>query len=301
MAFVYNTEKVRFRQIAGEIVLPQGQLIVSPRRTEEMGAAGARGLEDGEMETRAVEAALSRGSPRSTSSSRTPFVVAFESSWFKFNLCTVHIYYGEDSGDGLQRRIDEIRKLVEFIADRQDKENELAENDPGKAENYILLGDFNVVSPEHETMKALESQGFEVPEAIDGDKIRTPEDHFYDQIAVRVAEPHFRVATGGLVDMYASVFQDAAADRATYGPFMPASDDDDDSDSSDALSALSPLAHLADVRPPPPLDRNRDRLCRPLWGRLPGPDQAKRGPPRGRHGGRWLRWDRVPGRLYYDP
>src|SRR5688572_3726052 len=60
MAFVYNTEKVRFRQIAGEIVLPQGQLIVSPRRTEEMGAAGARGLEDGEMETRAVEAALSR-------------------------------------------------------------------------------------------------------------------------------------------------------------------------------------------------------------------------------------------------
>jgi hypothetical protein len=30
MAFVYNREKVWFRKIAGEVVLPQGQLIVPP-------------------------------------------------------------------------------------------------------------------------------------------------------------------------------------------------------------------------------------------------------------------------------
>jgi hypothetical protein len=32
MAFLYNTEKVWFRRIAGEIVLPDGQLVVSPKK-----------------------------------------------------------------------------------------------------------------------------------------------------------------------------------------------------------------------------------------------------------------------------
>jgi endonuclease/exonuclease/phosphatase family metal-dependent hydrolase len=212
MAYVYNTEKVWFRQIAGEIVLPQGQLIVSPAKTQSAG----------DQEERPVEEALESGLTEVHQQfARTPFVVAFQAGWFKFNLCTVHIYYGEESGAGLQRRIDEIQRLVKFMADRQDRENDAVDNDPARAENYILLGDFNVVSPEHETMQALKSEGFQVPPAIDGDKIRTPEDHFYDQIAVRVADPSFRVVTGGLVDMYKSVFRDMATDRRIYGPFMP--------------------------------------------------------------------------------
>ncbi len=212
MAFVYNTEKVWFRQIAGEIVLPQGQLIVSPAKSQSAG----------DLEERPVEEALESGLTEVHQQfARTPFVVAFQAGWFKFNLCTVHIYYGEESGAGLQRRIDEIQRLVKFMADRQDRENDAVDNDPARAENYILLGDFNVVSPEHETMQALKSEDFQVPPAIDGDKIRTPEDHFYDQIAVRVADPSFRVVTGGLVDMYKSVFRDMATDRRIYGPFMP--------------------------------------------------------------------------------
>ncbi len=213
MAFVYNTEKVWFRKIAGEIVLPKGQMIVSPNRTQ-----SARNQEE-----RPVEAALDSGLTEVEQQfARTPFVVAFQSGWFKFNLCTVHIYYGEDSGEGLRRRIREIRALVKFFADRQDRENKLAGSDPARAENYILLGDFNVVSPEHETMLALRDRGFAVPSAIDGDKVRTPEDHFYDQIAVRVAEPSFRVTTGGMVNMFNSVFRDTPGDRRIYAPLMPA-------------------------------------------------------------------------------
>jgi hypothetical protein len=34
MAFVYNTEKVWFRKIAGEVVLPEGQLVVSPKKVK---------------------------------------------------------------------------------------------------------------------------------------------------------------------------------------------------------------------------------------------------------------------------
>src|SRR5262249_49561953 len=84
MAFVYNREKVWFRKIAGEVVLPDGQLVVSPKVTKSDGQS---------KETEATQ-----------QFARSPFLVAFQSGWFRFSLCTVHIYYGKDSGPMLQRR-----------------------------------------------------------------------------------------------------------------------------------------------------------------------------------------------------
>lgn len=201
MAFLYNTAAVYFRKIAGEVVLPQGQTIVG---TE----SGAEADGDGTGQF-----------------ARTPFLVAFGSGWFRFSLCTVHIYYGTESGRGLRQRINEIRELVQFFARRQD--SEVRDNKkrvtqgggkpaPAQAENYILLGDFNVVSPEHETMRALKDHKFTVPDAIDRDKIiaTDPEStlarrpHFYDQIAVRVTDPRFQVLGGGMFDVYDYVFRD---------------------------------------------------------------------------------------------
>jgi hypothetical protein len=133
----------------------------------------------------------------------------------------VHIYYGDDSGDQLQQRIDEIRKLVGFFAKRQD--NTTPDTDHlGAPENYILLGDFNVVSPEHETMKALQDKGFKVPPEIDGDKVRQTGNHFYDQIAVRVKDKRFKVMGGGLVQLFDDVFRDE--DMALYAAQIPAED-----------------------------------------------------------------------------
>ena len=85
MAFVFNRDRVRFRNIAGEIVLPDGQLVVGP--------AGA-----------GADAAPGKG----LQFARSPFLVSFASGWFKFSLCTVHIYFGDDSGELLERRIAEI-------------------------------------------------------------------------------------------------------------------------------------------------------------------------------------------------
>jgi hypothetical protein len=209
MAFLYNTDKVWFRKIAGEIVLPDGQLVVarkkvSPRDQPDIPASI--------VETRQQFA-------------RSPFLVAFQSGWFRFSLCTVHIYYGKDSGDQLQRRIDEIRKLVGFFADRQD--NATPDLDQlGAPESYILLGDFNVVSPEHETMAALTDRGFTVPAEIDGDTVRREGDHFYDQIAVRVTDPRFRVLGGGMVPRFDDVFRDE--DEALYAAHVPAQDPEPD-------------------------------------------------------------------------
>ncbi len=203
MAYLWNTEKVFFRKIAGEIVLPNGQLIVTEKMTE---------TEDGETAMEKVENQFAR----------TPFLVAFQSGWFKFNLCTVHIYYGDDSGAKLKRRVDEIKRLVTFFTTRQDKENKGFQVRPEKAENYILLGDFNVVSPEHETMKALKSKGFKVPPEIDGDIVRPEEGKYYDQIALRAPDPRFRITGGGVVNMYEDVFRNWKADRELWEPHIPA-------------------------------------------------------------------------------
>ncbi len=220
MAFLYNTEKVWFRKIAGEIVLPDGQLVVARRKVKppkDQVAADA-------VDRRAMKAAKQELEEVRQQFARTPFLVAFQSGWFRFSLCTVHIYYGEASGEALKQRIDEIRKLVAFFADRQDKASRQEKDRFGEVETYILLGDFNVVSPEHETMAALKSEGFTVPAAIDGKQVREDGSHFYDQIAVRVKDPRFKVTAGGMVDMYQDVFRDDAADLALYAGSMPKSD-----------------------------------------------------------------------------
>ena len=109
----------------------------------------------------------------------------------------------DDQRPELERRINEIAALVDFFAKRQnsevadarkeakkaDTETPTSRTPPPQVENYILLGDFNVVSPEHRTMEALESKGFDVPEQIDAKHIPTDKrKHFYDQIAVRVKD-----------------------------------------------------------------------------------------------------------------
>lgn len=205
MAFIYNTEKVWFRKIAGEVVLPEGQLVVARKKV--------RAKDQPDVPATTVET--------KQQFARSPFLVAFQSGWFRFSLCTVHIYYGDDSGDQLQQRIDEIRKLVGFFAKRQD--NATPDIDHlGAPENYILLGDFNVVSPEHETMAALQDKGFKVPAEIDGDKVRKIGNHFYDQIAVRVKDKRFKVMGGGMVQLFDDVFRDE--DMAIYAPHIPAED-----------------------------------------------------------------------------
>ncbi|BBY46630.1 hypothetical protein MARA_00600 (plasmid) [Mycolicibacterium arabiense] len=200
MAYVFDTRKVFFRKIAGEVVLPDGQVIVS--------------ADDAEL-------APERAPIGNGQFARTPFLVAFQAGWFKFSLCTVHIYYGSESGEDLARRSEEIGRLVGFFAKRQDAE-ERADKKAAKArggrfasaqtENYILLGDFNVVSPEHETMSALKAKGFEVPDAIDGAAVRRDGEHFYDQIAVRVKDDRFTVTGGGMIRPYEHVFRDEDAD-----------------------------------------------------------------------------------------
>jgi exonuclease III len=89
MAFVYDRNKIKFRKLAGEIVLPP------------------ESLKDGVLQF-----------------ARTPFVVAFQAGWFRFILTTVHIFFGNVRGEKLKQRIQEIQTITKFLAKRAKKEDE---------------------------------------------------------------------------------------------------------------------------------------------------------------------------------
>lgn len=107
IAFIYNNGKVKFKNIAGEVYLD------SKERDKYKLPEGF---------------------------ARPPFVVAFQASWFKFNLCSVHIYYGENRTDPKTGEKDSIRRKNEISAIAQKLNSRARKEDV----SYILLGDFNI-------------------------------------------------------------------------------------------------------------------------------------------------------------
>jgi len=85
MAYVYNTTKVHFRNLIGEIVLPTEDLV------------------NGEQ------------------IARSPFFASFQAGWFKFSLCSAHIIYGDD----LNLRAKEIGKITDALVARSKKEDQV--------------------------------------------------------------------------------------------------------------------------------------------------------------------------------
>jgi exonuclease III len=177
MVFVYDQTKVQFKHIAGELVLPKE--------------------------------ALPEGAPQFA---RTPFLVRFQSGWFKFNLCSVHMYFGEDSGDGLERRIAEIDRVAKFLKKRADEDGQ----------NYILLGDMNVVGPNHATMAPLRKHKFILPADLTTGRAEAEwasnmgGNKHYDQIAFLVRKDELEIGpstnNAGVVNYFKSVFTEEHAE-----------------------------------------------------------------------------------------
>ena len=180
MAFIYDKSKVMFKNMASEIVLTKQNQVFKDLQF-----------------------------------ARTPFCVAFQAGWFKFNLATVHIYYGKATETQIEeRRLDEIKKAVEFLSKRA-KEEDLS---------YILLGDFNIPNCKTDYMKALQSKNFFVPDAIKEHPSNLGKSMHYDQIAFNI-----KLETGmelfnaknqkaGAFDFTESVY--TAEDLDIYRPFF---------------------------------------------------------------------------------
>ena len=158
MTFVFDTSKVRFKNIAGQIVTDQERQFVRP-----------------------------------------PYYAAFQSGWFKFSLCTVHILYG-DYRDTRQR-IAEIDEITSYLSTRAAR----------TGENIILLGDFNILSRDDPTFEPLERHGWTVPVDYLSDVIRTKA---YDQIAFKVKKDELRLGpsepNSGVFELFDAVFANSS-------------------------------------------------------------------------------------------
>ena len=187
MTFVYDKRKVWFQSIAGEIVLPP-KLLISAAEVELKGKEVITGNQF----------------------KRTPFIASFRSGWLKFDVCTVHLYYGASSGEKLEKRIQEIKTIANYLSKRADRAL-------GEDRALILLGDFNIVSPTHRTMEALTDSGFVVPKILKENPTTGTSKH-YDQIGFktkpevieyiesRAKNPLNRNA--GVVNLFEKIFTD---------------------------------------------------------------------------------------------
>ena len=185
MAFVFDRRKVTFMKMAGELVIPP--------------------LKDGPADQFA----------------RTPYIVSFQSGWFKFHICTVHMYFGSGT-TGIERRTEEIHDVAMFLKKRADRESK---NGVRKWDNYsyILLGDFNIIDREDNTFKALtEGTNFFIHEGVmkknlEGSNVKR--DKYYDQIAFLKKEDLLEMGTeAGIFDFFNIVFTQDEFEH--YKPFI---------------------------------------------------------------------------------
>ncbi|WP_283708453.1 endonuclease/exonuclease/phosphatase family protein [Marinicella marina] len=101
-AFVFNKNKVFFRNLIGEVVLSSDELIAGEQVA------------------------------------RTPFFASFQAHWFKFSLCSAHIIFGDD----LNLRAHEIKAIAKSLIKRAKKEDQvhifLGDMNIEKKDDYIM-------------------------------------------------------------------------------------------------------------------------------------------------------------------
>ena len=116
------------------------------------------------------------------------------------------------------RSASRIDRIANYFGDRAEKAFE-------DARSLVLLGDFNIVGQDHETMKALLSSGFTVPKPLQALPTNIGRDKYYDQIAFRTRPgdldyPDTEAEGAGAFDIFASVLTEAAS-TSTRTPRPP--------------------------------------------------------------------------------
>jgi endonuclease/exonuclease/phosphatase family metal-dependent hydrolase len=208
LTYVWDKRKVHFQNVAGELVLPTKLLITKflDKKVDEDG-------DNVKDKPDPSDPTLIDGKPIGQQFRRTPFAALFQAGWFKFEICTAHLYYGDDEGNQLKERTQEIERIGEFFGRR-------AERDIAEDRSLILLGDFNIVSREHKMMEGLTKAGFTVPKALSkAPPTNEKKTMYYDQIVFQTAKGELDYlevdeegnnnARAGAVDLYENVYTDA--------------------------------------------------------------------------------------------
>jgi endonuclease/exonuclease/phosphatase family metal-dependent hydrolase len=174
--FLYDSRKIIFGGLAGEIVMPP------------------------------IESGTGAGAAEQIA--RTPMIVGFRAGWFKFTICTAHLFYGDEKPDD-PRRLREMRDLAKFL-------RTAAASNTAWAKNMIVLGDFNIFQTTDETFKALVDNGFTVPPGILKLTSNLAGGKHYDQIAfiAPTVMDQLAGAAAGVFNFQKYVYRDG--DEADY-------------------------------------------------------------------------------------
>jgi endonuclease/exonuclease/phosphatase family metal-dependent hydrolase len=186
LSYIYDTRKLSFGGLAGELIPPavkqQDGLLLQP-----------------------------------FAFARTPFLAGFRAGWFKFTICTHHLFYGQDKPDDPQR-VAEARQVVALLKGRMKEKDRWANNS-------IYVGDMNVFSTDDETFKALGKADFHIPKGLLGQYTNVKRDKPFDQMAFLAPdiERQMEVCQTGVFPFFDYVYRDqdlalypAAKDKQTY-------------------------------------------------------------------------------------
>lgn len=169
LAFIYDKRTVSFKNISGQVVLPKGK-----ESTEQF--------------------------------ARSPYVIRFQAGWIKFDIATVHIYWGDPSekSEQYKRRVEEIKSIVQYFSD-----NYINDNKKNEADNIFILGDFNIENTTAATYEAATSAKFAIPEAILNGKLpgsNQLQNKIYDQILYYSKYKNITFNKAGVYNLYNTVF-----------------------------------------------------------------------------------------------
>lgn len=172
LAYLYDSRKVKFSGMIGEVVLPPSKVKGVAQPAEQL--------------------------------ARTPQVRGFKAGWYRFELCTVHVYYGESKALD-PRRVREIQPLAKRAKKKE-----------ASSDNLVVLGDFNIFARTDATYTALTDAGFVIPKelgSIPGSNV--PKNKHYDQIAF-LQQRHEPSTTGkaGVFDFFETVCTTACTRRS---------------------------------------------------------------------------------------
>ena len=173
MTFLYDSRKVKFGGLAGELVLP------------------------------AVKAVDGTKVP-ADQVWRTPFICGFSAGWSRFMLASVHILWGTGNGSKEPaNRVAEIRRVAQFLKKR-------TKDKTAWSRNLILLGDFNIFTTgeDGEAFGELLDAGFEVPDELRTFTTNAGRNRHYDQIAFQIQKDRLSwTGKSGVFDYFEHVYR----------------------------------------------------------------------------------------------
>lgn len=142
--------------------------------------------------------------------SRSPYLAGFRAGWFKFTICSMHMYYGTNSAQVPQRIKDAelASRLLKLRMKHKDR----------WANNAILLGDFNVFDLQDQTFAALEREDFNIPAGLKGVYTNANQDKPFDQMGFIAPDlkHQLEVAKCGVFTFFDHVYREE--DYETYLP-----------------------------------------------------------------------------------